>query len=273
MILHATLRDFVAFNAKLGFSRFLSGIDYERCLEFPAAYNNLLLQGSEKVLDLGSGARSIFPLFLAYHTNCEVFATDIGDYVFKQEKLGRGIPEIAAKIKSKQFIVEIQDATKLSYANSFFDRVSAISTLEHFPDDGDTRAMKEIARVLKPRGIAVITCPYIYNGYKEQFLKRKVYTTEYENKPVFFSRYYDDEQLEKRLISPSGLSLKHVEYYGEKTVKFYHSVWCRCVPFRNTLKYAVGFLFPVFVKLFCSQLSESERQHAQVAVLRLDKSG
>jgi SAM-dependent methyltransferase len=49
------------------------------------------------------------------------------------------------------------DATAMPFPDASFDRVIAAEVLEHIP--GDQRAMNEIARVLRPGGIAAVTVP------------------------------------------------------------------------------------------------------------------
>lgn len=275
----ATLLDFYKFNAKLGIAKFLSGIDYQRCREFPFTFNNLNLNdgGNLKLLDLGTGRRSIFTPFVAYHTDATVYSTDIGDYVFEQMALAKRIPALVEKIKQNKFIVEKQDATKLTYVDETFHRVCAISSLEHIPDDGDMKSIREAARVLKKSGTLVLTFPYEYAGFKEQYLMRKVYVTEYnktKKEPVFFARYYDDKQLEERIIKTlthCGLELKKIEYLGERYVPFYFGIWCRFLPFRNALKYIIGFTLPMFAALFYSLLRYEERSKAQAVVLTFEK--
>ncbi len=54
--------------------------------------------------------------------------------------------------------VQKEDATQLSFGNGSFDWVIGNHILEHIPDD--IKAMKEIFRVLKPGGRAVLQVPY-----------------------------------------------------------------------------------------------------------------
>lgn len=49
------------------------------------------------------------------------------------------------------------DAYRLPFPDATFDRVIAAEVLEHLPED--TRAMAELARVLRPGGIAAVTVP------------------------------------------------------------------------------------------------------------------
>ena len=51
----------------------------------------------------------------------------------------------------------VMDLTSLTYADGTFDWVICFHVLEHIPDD--RRAMREILRVLKPGGIAILQSP------------------------------------------------------------------------------------------------------------------
>ncbi len=55
-------------------------------------------------------------------------------------------------------LVQKQDATNFSFADNSFDWVIGNHILEHIPED--VQAMKEIFRVLKPGGRAVLQVPY-----------------------------------------------------------------------------------------------------------------
>ena len=50
------------------------------------------------------------------------------------------------------------DLTKLGFTDSLFDIVICNHVLEHILDD--KKAMREIFRILKPRGIAILQVPY-----------------------------------------------------------------------------------------------------------------
>jgi SAM-dependent methyltransferase len=55
-------------------------------------------------------------------------------------------------------LVQKQDATNFTFADNSFDLVIGNHILEHIPDDA--KAMKEIFRVLKPGGTAIMQVPY-----------------------------------------------------------------------------------------------------------------
>lgn len=206
--LNANLFDFYRFNVLLGIKRkklkqVLGGIDYFRCLEYPLVFNNLKLSYGHILLDIGSG-NSIFPLFVA-SKGVQVLATDIDNCVVK-------LKEDAAKLRIFNFNAGVMDVRSLLTDNQF-DRVTAVSTLEHIPSDGDTKAIKEMSRVLKPSGYIVITVPY--GSYEEERQKDVNY----------FQRVYNYKSLYKRLILPSKLKVEKLEYFGEKInfLKYYQS--------------------------------------------------
>ena len=75
----------------------------------------------------------------------------------------------------------MMDAGSAGFRDGAFDQVISISTIEHIGFDrgvsdksGDAKAMKEIFRVLKKGGTAIITVPY----GKSKKLKHRVYDRE-----------------------------------------------------------------------------------------------
>jgi ubiquinone/menaquinone biosynthesis C-methylase UbiE len=59
------------------------------------------------------------------------------------------------------------DGTKLEFPSNTFDIAFSFSSIEHFGGEnhsGALKGLKEIERVLKPGGIAVITTEYIINN-------------------------------------------------------------------------------------------------------------
>jgi SAM-dependent methyltransferase len=94
--------------------------------------------------------------------------------------------------------------------------------LEHIPGEGDTRAMQEIARVLKPGGILAISVPFIEKAGNvvDQYISDKFYYSGHSVKNnsgnIFFQRLYSETALESRLIYPSGLQLTKKIYLGQR---------------------------------------------------------
>jgi SAM-dependent methyltransferase len=84
------------------------------------------------------------------------------------------------------------DATAMPFGDCSFDRVIAAEILEHVPHD--QRAMAEIARVLRPGGIAAVTVP--------AWLPERVcwaLSSEYHEVPGGHVRIYTRPELERKL--------------------------------------------------------------------------
>jgi SAM-dependent methyltransferase len=139
----------------------------DRYVEYPWAIKYIREYNNPIILDVGCSG-SIFPSLLTSLTN-NLFGIDI-----------------------RECLVDInfikQDITKTTLANNYFDIVTAISTIEHIGLSGrygveknifgDKYAVNEIYRILKTKGIFLMTVPY-GNKYKE----------------TKFHKIYDDEKL------------------------------------------------------------------------------
>ena len=91
------------------------------------------------------------------------------------------------------------DATAMPFADGGFDRVIAAEVLEHIPDD--QRGLREIARVLRPGGIAAITVP--------AWLPERIcwsLSDDYHNVPGGHVRIYTRPELEAKLRA-AGLTV------------------------------------------------------------------
>jgi ubiquinone/menaquinone biosynthesis C-methylase UbiE len=120
-----------------------------------------LLGGSARVLGVGAGDERIL-FWLANHVG-EAVATDIygeGDFSGR-EAGGSMLADPAAHapfpFRDDRLSVKWMDARKLSFADASFDVVYSLSSLEHFGGPGQVdRASREMARVLRPGGVALV---------------------------------------------------------------------------------------------------------------------
>ncbi|MEE8359830.1 MAG: methyltransferase domain-containing protein, partial [Candidatus Omnitrophota bacterium] len=109
-------------------------------------------------------------------------------------------------------------AEALEFPNSFFDVVTCMGVVEYLADDA--AAVKEISRVLKPGGHAVITLPNKLSPYRlwhkvvcnrrlvdlaKRFMGRK--------DPTLVHREYTEEEY-RDLLAGFGLEVEKIDYYN-----------------------------------------------------------
>jgi len=189
-----------------GIRLLVAPVGYWRFL--PSAYTlqEFLRQGFPRVLDVGSP--KLLSLLLASKNGTEVHATDLND-----EKIFSRWKRNAEAIGLQNYHVEYQDGRRLSYPDSSFDLIYSISVIEHIPENGDVAALAEFRRVLKPNGTLVIEVPY-RRKYEEIFLRYDSKGAPLD-KPQFYERHYDADQLAQRLASIEGLKLDKRLILGE----------------------------------------------------------
>jgi SAM-dependent methyltransferase len=245
-------------------ARILNPLSYPRYMEYELAIGQLGSLDGRRVLDIGSPKLPV--LLLARHAQCELFATDIRDYFIgptadflRRMGLGHRL--------GKDLHLEVKDARSLSYPDASFDRVFSISVIEHIPDDGDSRAMREITRVLRPGGIVTISVPFDAAGYAEEYVQGDVYERRSTGSRTFYQRRYDLAALHVRLIEPSGLGLQQMTFFGEPGIRF-EPYW-NPIPMR--WKLPLLWAQPFLAKLFLKRISTDRLEAASGVVLRLEK--
>ena len=99
--------------------------------------------------------------------------------------------------RKENLIVEHMEGCNLLYPDNYFDIVFSFSTIEQVGGQKYSAiAIKEMARVLKPKGVACITTEYVIKNKKE---------------PDYFTK----DELYDRLIHPSGLKFigNDIDFY------------------------------------------------------------
>ncbi len=139
-------------------------------------------------LDIGSGSSPV-PTFLFKRRKATTYATELDPKYLQRQ---RSYAQTLRFSATDRFHVQSEDATRLSFADGSIDFVTAISTIEHIPGDGDTRSMAEFARVLRVGGRAVVTVPSS-PSYAESESTSYYYG---------FERRYDPIALRERLGHP-----------------------------------------------------------------------
>lgn len=206
-------------NRLEGAKRIINPVSYSRFAEYEAAVHRFAPHiTSGDVLDIGSP--KLPAVVLAKNLpGLRITSTDIDSkfipawrQVFSAVGLGNRL--------GKDLKLESQDARQLKIPNASQDWVYSISVVEHVADQdgiaGDSQAMKEIARVMRPGATATLTMPFDENEYWEEYVTGSVYERRVEDRePNFYQRHYNANQLQNRIIVPSGLILEDVVYLGE----------------------------------------------------------
>jgi ubiquinone/menaquinone biosynthesis C-methylase UbiE len=259
---HVAVRSVSRSTIKDALRLILEPCNYWRNVEVPAVLSHLDVRAGERVLDIGSP--KLPSLFIWHRLGAEVWATDLFPYFFKEYSHYK--ERLQNNTSSQTYHIEAQDARKLTYTDAYFDKVFSISVLEHIEDNGDSLAMREIARVLKPGGLCCLTVPAGLDYSEETIAEEIYYKKPMDGKPIFYQRHYDWEALRKRLVDPSGLQPTRVIWYGERWVH-YEKLYAGLPRFLKVPLAAGG---PVCSRLFLHPIGTGceEAPRAAVVVLR-----
>ena len=138
-----------------------------------------------RAIDIGAGREEVL-FYLANHLK-HVYATDLYGELDKWDKSAPSTflnnPRKYAPFPYKEDALTVlkMDGTKLEFPSETFDIAFSFSSIEHFGGrnhEGAFQSMKEIERVLKKDGIAVIATEYIINDkeHPEFFNKKTIYS-------------------------------------------------------------------------------------------------
>ena len=180
------------------------------------SFDRLAVKPTDRVLDLGCGAGR--HAFEALRRGASVVALD----AYRSE-LAAVAAMFAAMVQAGEVpsgahgTIAAGDATRMPFPDETFDKVIAAEVLEHIP--ADQQAMNEIARVLRPGGVAAVTVP--------AWLPERIcwgLSDEYHNTPGGHVRIFTRRELELKLAR-SGL-----EVAGHHHAHALHSPywWLKC---------------------------------------------
>jgi SAM-dependent methyltransferase len=225
--LRAGLQLLRARRLKRGLRYLVMPIGYWRCVEFQLVWDNTSFRRDDRILDIGSP--KLLSVYLAQQIGAEVYASDIDDYFLDEF----GLIKAAMGIPDRNLRLEVQDGRSLTYPDNAFDKVYSVSVIEHIPEHGDSECLREIGRVLRPGGEALITVPY-WPTSKDEYRSPNFYwagasVTRADGK-VFFQRRYSLDDLSTRLIKPSGLQLSKLAFVGERVLTHARHEFCEFLP-------------------------------------------
>jgi ubiquinone/menaquinone biosynthesis C-methylase UbiE len=154
-------------------------------------FARLPIQPGTRLLDLGCGAGR--HAFEAARRGAEVVALDADHGELRQVSAVAAAMAEAGEIQVPASITAAAgDATRMPFPDGSFDIVIAAEVLEHIP--ADQSAMNEIARVLRPGGIAAVTVP--------AWLPERIcwaLSDDYHNVPGGHVRIFTQAELETKL--------------------------------------------------------------------------
>ena len=171
---------------KLSSEGFIHRKDWEWALGIIAMRRFGKLNEKSTAIGVGSGREAI--LFYLANKVKHVYATDLYKVRNWMEAAPSDFPENPKKYapfpyKEDALTVLRMDGTKLEFPSESFDIAFSFSSIEHFGGgknnhSGALRSLKEMERVLKPGGLAVITTEYIINDkeHPEFFNRRTIYS-------------------------------------------------------------------------------------------------
>jgi len=201
-------------------------------------------QGPLRILDIGSP--KLFGFYLACRYDVDLLMTDISPLNIVP------VRKIWARLRRRargRARLEFRDARRLIDAAGTYDVVYAMSVLEHVEGDGgDSAAVGEMIRVLKPGGLLMFSVPF-GRVFREQVLRGVIHSVERTQRRnvFFFQRIYDRAQVENRLFRPlrgriSSENIRTVDRRPSVLLRGYHYLRGN-LP--EGIMTAIGFLNPV----------------------------
>lgn len=219
---------------------------HSRCIEYPFAASNI---GNAKIiLDVGSAKADKLWVSWLDSLNIDVYATDYD--------------ELTYPVKNIKFYKS--DIRKLDFCTNTFDKIIAVSVIEHIgldrpqvlnkkkpriEHDGDVQAFKELLRVLKGGGEIIMTVPFgIHDGlilgnearnYAENSIKKFSSLAEpilleyYEYQHKEYNKiFHEDQNLFSKMRSKLIVSInkKDKNAVVSKESNFNGAVTWRCIP-------------------------------------------
>jgi SAM-dependent methyltransferase len=163
---------------------FIHRKDWEWALGVVAMKRFDKLNKNNRAIGVGCATEEV--LFYLANRLGHVYATDLYDGKSWKNLVPADFPENPKKYAPFPYdedalTVMRMDATKLQFPDDSFDIAFSFSSIEHFGGNnhsGALKSLREMERVLKPGGIAVVATEYIVNDKEniEFFNKRTIYS-------------------------------------------------------------------------------------------------
>jgi SAM-dependent methyltransferase len=211
-------------------------LDVDRVRELPWVGERIRGAAPGRVLDIASP--KLLAAWLAEHTSAQVVGTDLWAAEVDSWRALLGAADPAHRRWSR-LQLEPADATALQYPDASFDAAYSASVIEHIPGDGDTTAMAELARVLRPGGTLALTFPY-RREHEDEFVEHDLYGTRYTGTPIFFQRHYSAASVESRLLASGAFTVVERGLWRKAAVREAKGVLHRVIPAKLELGRFLG---------------------------------
>jgi len=232
ILLHALKR-----NGLLQLFLYLSNLDAVRFIEYSKTVEYLDKEDTQTILDLGTGY-SVLPSFLKEGLRSTYVTLDLSLNACKYQ----------ADYNVADMHQILSDMRHLPIKSSSISAVIAISSIEHvgtMENVDDVLIFKEIHRVMKEGGVAIVSLPYSYKCPKIVrmthshvllsllrklrklwlvFLGKHFYYFIEQTTADSIMKYYDDDEITD-ILSKYGFSLERRYYYSQKIFSgFFHLI-------------------------------------------------
>ncbi|MFN8222957.1 MAG: methyltransferase domain-containing protein [Gaiellales bacterium] len=184
--------------------RLVVPMDPIRYVELPWARAALAASPGERILDIASPKLLAVALAAsgAHVTSVDVYEPE----VTRWQRLTEGRTGLA---------FEVADARALPYPDDSFDHAYSVSVIEHVDtDEGDSLALAEIARCVRPGGRVVLTLPFSAEAFDEYRPDALYGTQRRDERGYFFQRHYDWERVAALVAGEPRLRTRGFEIAG-----------------------------------------------------------
>lgn len=213
-------------NFKFSPKLILNPVSIVRYFEFDFVNSYLNFHNGDKILDVSSPY--LFGFYSASKYQLEY------NYINPDKKDLTNVSSLSTKLSFKgEYIAKQMDVLNIPFPDNFFDKIISISVIEHIKYDGDSKAVKEIWRTLKPGGLFSFTVP-VKKFFEAEYRNRDEYNLNKNTKSdkYFFQRIYNNEKIEERLLSSIiNYEIIQKKIFGAKEKEFYSAYKQRWMKF------------------------------------------
>lgn len=198
----------------------LNPISIVRYFEYDFALRNFSSSSLARIQILDISSPYLFGFYLASSFGGEY------NYINPDKTDLSLVKKYSSKLKfTMKYSADSADATSLSFSDNSFSHIISISVIEHINGEGDSEAIKEMWRVLKPNGILILTFP-VAKIFEEEFSDKDTYglNVKQVKEKFFFQRVYNESSITERLLDKiKDFTILSKEIFGESESGFYQS--------------------------------------------------